>query len=105
MLIEIGLSHGDSAPEVSYGTHFFQDLVEAEIHPLALYPEQSEVVFNWRFFRESPNMLAELLPDSDAYAEYVRVIDVPAVADGRFLEVIMDDEESKALGYLRYYSQ
>ncbi len=105
MLIEIGLSHGDSAPEVSYGTHFFQDLVEAKIHPLALYPEQSGVVFNWRFFRESPNALAELLPDSAGYAEYVRVIDVPAVTEGRFLEVIMDDEESKALGYLRYYSQ
>ena len=103
MLIEIGLSHGDSAPEVSYGTHFFQDLVEAKIHPLALYPEQSGVVFNWRFFRESPNVLADLLSDSASYADYVRVIDVPAVARGRFLEVIMDDEESKALGYLRYY--
>ena len=103
MLIEIGLSHGDSAPEVSYGTHFFQDLVEAKIHPLALYPEQSGVVFNWRFFRESPNVLADLLPDSASYASYVRVIDVPAVAQGRFLEVIMDDEESKALGYLRFH--
>jgi hypothetical protein len=105
MLIEIGLPHGDSAPEVSYGTHFFQDLVEAEIHPLALYPEEDGVVFNWRFFRESPNILADLLPDSAGYAEYVRVIEVPAVAEGRFLEVIMDDEDSKALGYLRYYSQ
>jgi hypothetical protein len=35
----------------------------------------------------------------------VRVIEVPAVTEGRFLEVIMDDEESKALGYLRYYSK
>jgi pyruvate,water dikinase len=103
MLIEIGLSHGDSAPEVSYGTHFFQDLVEARIHPLALYPGQSGVVFNWRFFRESPNEMADLLPDAASYARYVRVIDVPAVAQGRFLEVIMDDEESKAMGYLRYY--
>jgi hypothetical protein len=103
MLIEIGLSHGDSAPEVSYGTHFFQDLVEAKIHPLALYPEQSGAVFNWRFFRESQNVLADLLPESASYTDYVRVIDVPAVARGRFLEVIMDDEESKALGYLSYY--
>ena len=31
MLIEIGLSDGGSAPEVSYGTHFFQDLVEAGV--------------------------------------------------------------------------
>ena len=66
-------------------------------------PEQSGAVFNWRFFRESPNVLADLLPDSASYADYVRVIDVPAVARGRFLEVIMDDEESKALGYLSFY--
>jgi hypothetical protein len=104
MLIEIGLSDDGSAPEVSYGTHFFQDLVEAEIYPLALYPDQGETMVNWRFFRESPNVLADLLPDSAKYADYVRVIDVPAVAQGRLLEVIMDDEESKALAYLRRYA-
>ena len=103
MLIEIGLSDGESAPEVSYGTHFFQDLVEAGIHPLALYPGQGETVFNWRFFRDSPNGLARLLPDQAAYADYVRVIDVPAATQGRHLEVIMDDEKSRALGYLRDY--
>jgi len=104
MLIEIGLSDGESAPEVSYGTHFFQDLVEAGIYPLALYPGQGETVFNWRFFRDSANELARLLPDLAVYADYVRVIDVPAVARGRHLEVIMDDEKNRALGYLRDYS-
>jgi len=54
MLIEIGLSDGDSAPEVSYGTHFFQDLVEAKIHPLALYPGQGKSVFNWPFSANRP---------------------------------------------------
>jgi hypothetical protein len=104
MLIEIGMSEGNSSPEVSYGTHFFQDLVEAEIYPLALYPDQGDAVFNWHFFRESPNVLAELLPDLARYADYVRVIDIPAVAQGRLMEVIMDDEEGRALGYLRRYA-
>jgi hypothetical protein len=103
MLIEIGLSDGDSTPEVSYGTHFFQDLVEAEIYPLALYPDQGDTAFNWHFFRKSPNALTDLLPEFAAYADYVRVIDVPAVSGGRQLEVIMDDESSQALGYLRRY--
>jgi hypothetical protein len=103
MLIEIGLSDGGSASEASYGTHFFQDLVESEIFPLALYPGQGETVFNWRFFRETHNSLAEFLPDSAGYAPYIRVIDVPAVADGRLLEVIMDGEGNQALGYLRHY--
>ena len=104
MLIEIGLSDGDSAPEVSYGTHFFQDLVEAEIYPLALYPEEADAVLNWRFLRRSPNALAELVPDCAEYADYVRVIDVPAAARGRMLEVIMDADEGLALGYFRHYA-
>ena len=103
MLVEIGLSDGGSAPEVSYGTHFFQDLVETEIYPLALYPDQGDTIFNWRFFRQSANELATLLPECAPYAEYVRVIDVPAAARGRMLEVIMDGESSQALGYLRRY--
>jgi hypothetical protein len=61
-------------------------------------------VFNWQFFRESPNQLAELLPHATPYADYVRVIDVPAVANGRMLEVIMDGETGTAMGYLRHYS-
>jgi hypothetical protein len=103
MLIEIGLSEGDTAPEASYGTHFFQDLVESEIYPLALYPDQGKTVFNWKFLRKSKNALTDLLPKSAPYADYVRVIDVPAVARGRMLEVIMDGESNQAIGYLRKY--
>jgi hypothetical protein len=102
-LIEIALAGDGPAPEVSYGTHFFQDLVEAEIYPLALYPSQEGGTINWRFLRESPNILADLLPDFAPYADYIRVIDVPAVAQGRTLEIIMDDESGQALAYLRYY--
>jgi hypothetical protein len=103
VLIEIGLSDTGSTPEVSYGTHFFQNLVESEIYPLALFPGQGETRFNWHFLRESPNVLADLLPDCAQYAAYVRVINVPAATGGRFLEVILDSEKSQGLGYLRAY--
>ena len=102
-LIEIAVSDGRSAPEASYGTHFFQDLVEADIYPLALYPGQGDNIFNWRFLRESANILPDLLPDYAAYADYIRVIDVPAVSGGKLLEIIMDSESGKALAYLRHY--
>jgi hypothetical protein len=105
MLIEIGLSDGGSTPELSFGTHFFLALVEAGIHPLALYPDQGRTAFNWGFFRDSPNVLVDLVPDCAQYADYVRVIDVRAVAHGRLLEVAMDGEKSQALGYLRRYSE
>ncbi len=102
MLIEIGLS-GCGSAEPSYGTHFFQDLVEAQIYPLALYPEEEGTIFRWEFFEESPNALARLLPEMAGYARWVRVVDIPAASGGQLLEVIMDGEKGEALGYLRSY--
>jgi hypothetical protein len=85
---------------VSYGTHFFQDLVEAGIYPLPLYPGDPDVVFNRAFLDGAPNVLADLLPGDARHAEYVKVIDVRAAAGGRFLEIVMNGEQEQALAYL-----
>lgn len=58
-------------------------------------------MINYKFFIESPNVLAELLPADAAYAQYVRVIDVPAVSGGRYLEIAMNGEKEQAAGYLK----
>jgi hypothetical protein len=100
VLVEIAADNRGGTPEASYGTHFFQDLVEARIYPLALYPGDPDTMFNWSFFEESPNMLETLLPEDAQYAQYVKVIDVPAVTGGRFLEIVMNGEQEEALGYL-----
>lgn len=100
-LIEVALARDDHAPEASYGTHFFQDLVEAQIYPLPIYPDDPNTFFNWQFFDRSPNALAELLPDYAKYAAYVKVIDIPAVANGRYLEIVMDGEQNEALAYFK----
>jgi hypothetical protein len=105
ILVEIALARGNGTPELSYGTHFFQNLVEARIYPLPLYPHQDDTVFKTTFFQESPNVLKDLLPSDGKYAEYIRVIDVPAATDGCYLEVVMDSEKGKALGYLKRYAE
>jgi hypothetical protein len=100
VLIEVALARDDHAPEVSYGTHFFLDLVEAQIFPLPLYPDAQDTLFNWPFFDESPNALAKVVPECAPYADYVKLIDVPSVASGRCLKIVMNDEEDQALAYL-----
>jgi pyruvate,water dikinase len=99
-LVEVALARGGHAPEVSYGTHFFQDLVESQIYPLPLYPDGPDTLFNWKFFDESPNALAKVVPECAPYADYVKLIDVPSVASGRCLKIVMNDEEDQALAYL-----
>jgi hypothetical protein len=100
-LIEVALAQGAHAPEASYGTHFFQDLVEAQIYPLPLYPDDPDTLFNWHFFEQAPNILSRILPNHAHFAQIIKVIDVPAVAGGRRLEIVMDSEEDRALGYLK----
>lgn len=100
MLIEVARSQGGYTPEVSFGSHFFQDLVESEIHYLALYPDESGAVFDEALLHGSPNVLAALVPECAGVAEVVRVIHVPAVRDGMVLRVDLDEQQQLALGYL-----
>ena len=101
VLVEVASPRGQGVPDVSYGTHFFQDLVEAHIYALPLFLEDRGTIFNRAFILDSPNALSRLLPADEAYAEYVQVVDVPAVADGRYLGIVMDEEKSEALAFLK----
>ncbi|HLF56101.1 MAG TPA: PEP/pyruvate-binding domain-containing protein, partial [Thermoanaerobaculia bacterium] len=100
VLVEIARSRGGYVPDLSFGTHFFQDLVESSIRYLPLYPEDPEVIFTESFFRRAPNELAALLPEFEYLAEVVRVIDVRRAADGMVLRVLMNGEQDRAVGLL-----
>jgi predicted nucleotidyltransferase len=100
MLVEIARKKGNYVPDLSFGTHFFQDLVEADIRYLPLYPDDPRVVFNEAFFRESENVLPSLLPDAAGLSETVRVIDVPAQTGGEVLSVLMNADSDSAMGLL-----
>ena len=100
MLIEIALNRNGATPELSYGTHFFQDLAESNIYPLSLYPDKPNMLFNQDFINEAPNVLASLLPKDSSYADYIKVINVSETSGGKLLRVMMNAEEGKALGYL-----
>jgi hypothetical protein len=104
VLVEIGWAHGKSRPTLSYGTHFFQDLVESQIHPLAIYPGEPGNPFNKTFFDNALNALPALLPDDACHGEYVKVIDVPATTGGLVLELVMSGDEGKALAFLTWPS-
>ena len=97
MLIEVARRRGSYVPDVSFGTHFFQDLVEAEISYLPLYPDDGNI-YNEEFLKNSPNALAEILPKRAEMENVVRVIKVP---NGKLLDIISDSEEGEALAFLK----
>ncbi len=99
-LIEMAFRKGSYVPDLSFGTHFFQDLVEAGIRYLPLYPDDSNVIFRREFFEESENALCQLLPDCTDLSHVVKVIDVKASTGGRILRIAMSGDEGEAIAYL-----
>jgi pyruvate,water dikinase len=100
MLVEVARQRGNYLPELSFGTHFFQDLVEASIRYLPLYPDVPGAAFNEAFFRRSRNILRELLPDFLHLQDTLRVIDVPSETGGLVLRVLMNADLDRAVGFL-----
>jgi len=103
VLIEMAVAQNGHMPELSYGTHFFQDLVEAGIYSLPLHLEggTQSGSFNWAFFAAAPNVLADLLPGDAPLAPYLKVIDLAALPGDRRLHILMNGEREEALGYLK----
>jgi hypothetical protein len=100
MLIEIARQKGNYVPDLSFGTHFFQDLVEAGIRYLPLYPDEDGQALDEAFLRTAPNLLPQLVPDQAHLAEVVRVVDLPATRDGLVLRVLMNGDLDEAVGLL-----
>jgi pyruvate, water dikinase len=100
MLIEVARARGHYVPEVSFGTHFFQDLAESGIRYLPLYPDDPGVSFNESFLLGSPNVLPLLVPEYAALADVIHVIDVPDTTGGLVLRVAMNADLDQALAYL-----
>jgi len=100
VLIEIARKKGNYTPDLSFGTHFFQDLVEANIRYLPLYPDDKGAVFNERFLLKAPNLLKEILPEYENFADIIHVIDVQKVSNGMILRILLNAELDEAVGLL-----
>jgi predicted nucleotidyltransferase len=86
-------------PDLSFGTHFFQDLVEAEIRYLPLYPDAGSFL-NTPFLHRAQNLLPTVLPEYERLADTIRVVDVSSASRGRVLRVHMNSELDEAVAIL-----
>jgi hypothetical protein len=99
-LVEISGKGIGPAPELSFGTHFFQDLVESNIYPLGIYLEDEGTVFNRQFFYETPNSLSRYLSPEAGLEDCLRLIEVRAFRAGHHLDLVMDDDQGRAVAFL-----
>jgi hypothetical protein len=97
-LVEVASHQSGFSSEPSYGTHFFQDLVESQIYPLAINPEDPGDHLNTDFIRRAENQIQKFIPEPTKACRCIKVIHVPTERPGHTLELIMDGQNG--LGHL-----
>jgi hypothetical protein len=99
-LVELAGQGVGAAPEPSLGTHFFQDLLESQIYPLAIYLDDPASVFNKAFFDAPPNRVREFIEIDPRLEAALRVICVTDFRPGAHMRIVMSDEKSQAVAYV-----
>jgi len=92
-LCEIVGMHDSLVPDVSLGTHFLNELIEADMLYFALFPQREGNRIDDAAILGHPNRLADLLPDSQAWAGAVHVADLP----GETLTLYADAERQQVV--------
>ena len=64
-IVEESYSQVGYIPELSFGSHMFQDLVEADIYYGAIFENEQTISFNKELLSNYSNKLKEILPDLD----------------------------------------
>ena len=93
---EIAESRAGYNPELSYGSHIFQDLVEAQILYMAVFPGSRTICFRPELLEQMTDRIAEI-PEGETYGGVIRLADV----SGRNCELYHDLREEHILLRIR----
>ena len=93
VLCEIAYETGGMTPELSYGSHFFQDLVEEDIFYAAIFTNDKEAVFWPDYITKKTNLFDSFLPDATGYGSVIKVVDTQK------LRLISDIKTQRVLCY------
>jgi hypothetical protein len=74
-IVEIAFRSGNLIPELSFGTHMFQDLVESNIFYIALFPEEESSYLNMKSLDEAEDLLEKILPQHGRFKGTIKILD------------------------------
>jgi hypothetical protein len=99
-LVELSGELVGASPEPSFGTHFFQDLMEAHIYPLAVFLDDKDVLFNHDFFYTTPNKVLKFITIDKRLTQTLRLLAVKDYRPGHHMNLVMDGQKGRAVAYL-----
>lgn len=100
VMCEIAVMHEGLVPDVSLGTHFFNDLVEMDMLYMAVFPEKNGNRLNETFLMQAPNRLGALLPGAERWSNALRVIESSGGEISWAIYLNVDAMKQKAVCYL-----
>ncbi len=100
MIMELAYNKDGYTPELSFGTHFFQDMVESDIKYLPLYPDKEGSLFKDDLFKKLPNHLKDFYTEDRSMDKVVRLVKATDIKKGSSISIIMNGDQNKALGFL-----
>ena len=74
-VFEIAESRAGYSPELSYGSHIFQDLVENNILYTAVFEDERRQVFNPGLLMRLPSLLMDINPDAGDCSDIIKLYD------------------------------
>lgn len=96
IICEIGFMHEGLAPDLSMGTHFFNDMVELNILYIGFFPTNKGNVLNEQLLSALPDSFLKIVPDEKKWAGTVRVIESKNLGDGK--KLLINADAVKQLG-------
>jgi hypothetical protein len=99
-LVELSGESVGTSPEPSFGTHFFQDLMEARIYPLAVFLDDKDVLFNHDFFDKTPNKVLKFISIDKRLTRTLRLLAVKDFHPSHHMDLVMDGQKGRAVAYL-----
>jgi pyruvate, water dikinase len=99
VVCELALMHQGLIPDVSLGTHFFNDLVEMDMLYLAVSPGREGHALNEHFILKQSNQLVKLLPAAHELAEALLVVDSSALVPTGRLFLNVDSMQQRGVCY------
>ncbi|MFA6505789.1 MAG: PEP/pyruvate-binding domain-containing protein [Treponemataceae bacterium] len=97
VLVEMAYMHAGLVPDVSLGTHFFNDLVEMDMLYFAVFPDRDDCCLSERFLEEAKKTLVEIVSDDELWRKAITVLES---GNGAELRLYADSASQRALCYL-----
>jgi len=94
-ILEESYSEVGYIPELSFGSHMFQDLVESDIYYGSLFEDETRIEYNKDLFKGYTNKLPEI--DSELNDEVYDMIQVIEFYQGKVLQFYHDMENDESI--------